>query len=149
MLFCMRKCEWIRPVEASVHAPALLHGHPPHWLTEFGHQAITCHLNLLHLLWWCLTQRCPCHYCRKRTEVKNGQPKVKENIYLAVSPLIFLHDFVPHLARKTSICKIMQMLLDEEHEKSKNPSDIGVSALSSVGSPVGGLTVHWLFVRRM
>lgn len=68
----MYKCECVRPVEASVCVPVMPRGHPPHWLTESGHLATTCHLNLLRLLWWYLTQRCPCHYCWKKTEVKNG-----------------------------------------------------------------------------
>lgn len=69
LLVCV-KCECVRPAEASVRVPAMPRGRPPRWLTESGHLATTCHLNLLRLLWWYLTQRCPCHYCWEKTEVR-------------------------------------------------------------------------------
>lgn len=59
------------PVADPARVPAMPRGHRPRWLTESGRPAATCHPNLLRLLWWDLTQRCPCHYCGKKTEVKN------------------------------------------------------------------------------
>lgn len=90
-------CEYGRPAEACVHAPVMLHARLPHWLTESGRLATTCHPNLLHLLWWYLTQRCQCHYCWKKTEVKScACPRLINNVTCARA---VLHNVTPDCAK--------------------------------------------------